>query len=148
MPDKLILNVDGASRGNPGPAAIGVTIKDIYNRLLATVSERIGITTNNQAEYRALIAGLKRALALGAKQVVIRSDSELMVRQLQGSYRVKNEDLKPLYLEVRRLLARMESIQISSIPREQNKEADKLCNQALDAAPVPENEAPQQGKMI
>lgn len=130
--NKFILNVDGASRGNPGPAAIGVTIKDENNRLIEAVSMRIGITTNNQAEYRALITGLKKAISLGAREVTARSDSELMVRQLQGSYRVKNADLKPLYTEVVKLACSLSGFQISSIPRGQNREADKLANLALD----------------
>jgi ribonuclease HI len=130
--DKLILNVDGASRGNPGPAAIGVTLKDENKRLVATISQKIGIMTNNQAEYRALIAGLKKAVSLGAKQVVVNSDSELMVKQLLGRYRVKAADLKPLYSEVTALAYSLAGFQIVSVPREQNREADKLANLALD----------------
>jgi ribonuclease HI len=132
LPDKIILNVDGASRGNPGPASIGVTLKDDRNKLVDSIAECIGRTTNNQAEYRALIAGLKKALSLGARQVIIRSDSELMVKQLLGLYRVKKEELKPLYAEVKQLTRSLESFQITAIPREQNREADKLANRALD----------------
>ncbi len=133
MTEKLILNVDGASRGNPGPAAIGVTIKDENQQLIASISECIGQTTNNQAEYRALIAGLKKAISLGARQVVVNSDSELMVKQLLGLYRVKKEELKPLHEEVRRLAGTLANFKIGSIPRELNREADKLANRALDA---------------
>jgi ribonuclease HI len=129
---KLILNVDGASRGNPGPASIGVTLKDENNTLVACISEKIGHTTNNQAEYSALIAGLKKAISLGAREVQVRSDSELMVRQMLGIYRVKKEDLKPLHQEVKRLVGLLAGFQISSIPRELNREADKLANKALD----------------
>jgi ribonuclease HI len=129
---KLFLNVDGASRGNPGPAAIGVTVKDENNRLLASISETIGNTTNNQAEYRALIAGLEKAINLGAKEVVVNSDSELLVKQLQGHYRVKNAELKSLYLEVVKLAYSLASFRIAAIPRELNREADKLANMALD----------------
>jgi len=129
---KIIINTDGASRGNPGPAAIGVTLKNSQEEMVAEISEKIGITTNNQAEYRALIAGLKKALSLGAREVEIRADSELMVRQMLGQYRVKNEDLKPLFEEARKLLGGMISFKFSAIPRERNKEADKLANQALD----------------
>jgi ribonuclease HI len=129
---RIIINTDGASRGNPGPAAIGVTLKNGKEELVAVVSEKIGITTNNQAEYRALIAGLKKALSLGAREVVIRADSELMVRQLSGQYRVKNADLKPLYEEARKLLGGLVSCKVEAIPRERNKEADNLANQALD----------------
>jgi ribonuclease HI len=136
LPDIIILNVDGASRGNPGPAAIGVTLKDAQNRTIDSISQTIGETTNNQAEYRALIAGLKKAISLGARQVTVRSDSELMVRQILGVYRVKKEELKPLHLEARQLAGKLESFKIMSIPREQNKEADKLCNQALDGGSI------------
>jgi ribonuclease HI len=132
MPDRIIMHVDGASRGNPGPAAIGVTIKDEHRTLIATISEYIGETTNNQAEYRALIRGLKKAVSLGAKQVVAHSDSELMVKQLTGLYRVKKEELKPLHAEVKRLAAALEKFSILAIAREKNREADGLANKALD----------------
>jgi ribonuclease HI len=132
LPDKIILNVDGASRGNPGPSSIGVTLKDSQNRLVESISECIGRTTNNQAEYRALIAGLKKAISLEARQVIVRSDSELMVKQLKGLYRVKKEELKPLHAEVKQLARGLESFQITAIPREENREADKLANRALD----------------
>jgi len=132
LTDLLILNVDGASRGNPGPAAIGVTLKDKNNQIVAEISETIGRTTNNQAEYRAVIAGLKKAQALGAREVVVRSDSELMVRQVTGVYRVKKPELLPLYQEVRRLAGAFAVFKIGNVPREQNREADSLANQALD----------------
>lgn len=133
MTDKIIINVDGASRGNPGPAAIGVTLKDETSNLLASISEMIGRTTNNQAEYQALIAGLKKAISLGARQVEVKSDSELIVRQMLGVYRVKKEELKPLREEARKLAGSLAAFKITSIPREENREADKLANQALDA---------------
>jgi ribonuclease HI len=133
MTSKIIINVDGASRGNPGPAAIGVTLKDEKAQTVASISEAIGQTTNNQAEYRALIAGLKKALSLGAKQVEVRSDSELIVRQMLGIYRVKKEELKPLHEEARKLAGSFTGFRIKSVPREENKEADKLANQALDS---------------
>ena len=131
-PELLRLFVDGGSRGNPGPAAIGVTLKNADEELVTVISEKIGITTNNQAEYRALIAGLKKALSLGAKEVVIRVDSELVVKQLLGQYRVKNANLKPLYEEAKRLVGGLANCQITAIPRERNREADNLANQALD----------------
>jgi len=130
---KLFVNVDGAARGNPGPAAIGVTLKDEHRKLIATISECLGDTTNNQAEYRALISGLKRAISLGATQVQVYSDSELMVRQINGIYRVKKEELKLLHAQARRLAGRLEGFKITSIGREKNREADLLANQALDA---------------
>ncbi len=132
--NKVILNVDGASRGNPGPAAIGVTIKDENLFVIATISEKIGETTNNQAEYRALIAGLKKAISLGCRQILVRSDSELLVRQVQGKYRVKNAQLRPLYEEVVKLAYSLSDFDMTSVPREQNREADKLANLALDSA--------------
>ena len=101
---RVTINADGASRGNPGPAAIGATVKDEQGKLLSAISARIGRTTNNQAEYRALIAALKEAIRLGATGIDIHLDSELLVRQLTGRYRVKHPALKPLYEETRRLL--------------------------------------------
>ncbi len=130
--NKVILNVDGASRGNPGPAAIGVMIKNENREVIARISQTIGITTNNQAEYQALIAGLKKAISLGARQVIVNSDSELMVKQIQGSYRVKNADIKPLYSEVVELAYNLASFQIVCVPRERNREADELANKAFN----------------
>ncbi len=124
--------VDGASRGNPGRAAIGVIINDEQGELMARISQRIGTTTNNQAEYRAIIAALEKAIELGATHVVINSDSELVVRQLNGRYRVKNAHLKPLYQKIKQLQSSLEEFTITHIPREQNKEADRLANKALD----------------
>jgi ribonuclease HI len=128
---KLIINTDGLSKGNPGTAAIGATLKDERGKMLAKISECIGVTTNNVAEYRALIASLQKALKLGGKQVEIRSDSELMVRQLNGSYKIKSAGLRPLYLEAAQLLGQFEKASIKHIPREQNTEADKLANDAV-----------------
>ncbi len=129
--DRVIINADGASRHNPGPAAIGATIKDEQGRLLASISRRIGRATNNQAEYQALIAALEKAIGLGARRVDIRLDSELVVKQMKGRYRVKNAALRPLYLRVGELLSKLEGFSISSVPREQNAEADRLANAAL-----------------
>jgi ribonuclease HI len=131
--ETLIINVDGASRGNPGPAAVGITLKDEHSQLVAAISQKIGITTNNQAEYKAIIAALKKALSLGAKRIFVKSDSELMVRQMQGSYRVKKAELIPLHREAGRLSGCFESFTLVSIPREENREADKLANLALDS---------------
>ena len=129
--ERVIINTDGASRGNPGPAAIGATIKDERGKLIATISQPIGETTNNQAEYRAIIAALGKVVSLGASQVEIRADSELVVRQLIGRYRVKRASLRPLYQRAGQLLSQVESFTITHVPREQNKEADKLANNAL-----------------
>ena len=131
---KVIICTDGAARGNPGPAAIGVTIKDERGHLIAGISRCLGITTNNQAEYRAVIAALEEASRLGARHVELRSDSELVVRQLNGLYRVKNAALKPLHQRVKQLIATFEGFSAVCIPREQNAAADKLANKALDNA--------------
>ena len=128
---RVIINTDGASQGNPGPAAIGAIIKDEQGKVIATISQSIGHTTNNQAEYRAVIAALEKAIALGARQVDVRSDSELVVRQINGRYRVKKASLRPLYLRVGKLLSEFEGFTITHVPREQNKEADSLTNAAL-----------------
>jgi ribonuclease HI len=130
--NKVIIYADGAARGNPGPAAIGVTIKDEPGRLIARISRRIGITTNNQAEYRAIIAALEKAISLGTRQVEVKSDSELVVKQINGQYKVKKITLRPLYQKVIQLIGSLEGFTISYIPRQQNAEADKLANKALD----------------
>ncbi len=130
----IVIWVDGAARGNPGPAAIGAVIKDEHGATLARISQRIGKTTNNQAEYRALIAALEKAVQLGARRVSVYSDSELVVRQITGRYRVKKAELKPLFQKVTQLQSRLESFSIGHIPRRQNTEADRLTNAALDAA--------------
>jgi len=129
--DRVIINADGASRHNPGPASIGATIKDEQGHLLVSISRSIGWATNNQAEYRALIAALEKAIGLGARQVDIRLDSELVVKQMKGQYRVKNAALRPLYLRVAELLSQFESFTITNVPRAQNAEADSLANKAL-----------------
>ncbi|MBA7703759.1 Bifunctional protein [subsurface metagenome] len=129
---KAVIFADGASRGNPGPAAIGATIKDKRGKLITFISQRIGRATNNQAEYRAIIAALEEAIRLGAKQVDIKTDSELIVKQINGEYRVKKATLKPLYQQVKQLQGLLKSFTITHIPRQQNIEADKLANKALD----------------
>jgi len=132
--DKAIIYTDGASRGNPGPAAIGAVIKDGQGRVLARISRRIGRTTNNQAEYQAIVAALEKALGLGVATVEVKSDSELAVRQINGRYRVKNTGLRPLHQRVGELRSLFQGFSIASIPRRQNAEADRLCNAALDEA--------------
>ena len=128
---RVIIFTDGVSRGNPGPAAIGATIKDEQGKVVATISQGIGRTTNNQAEYRAIIAALENAIRLGANQVDMYSDSELVVRQINGRYRVKKASLKPLYQKVKQLQSQLEGFTITHIPRQQNTEADSLANMAL-----------------
>lgn len=129
--ERVIIATDGASRGNPGPAAIGATIKDGQGKLIARISRHIGTATNNQAEYQAVIVALNEALRLGARKVDISMDSELVVRQLSGRYRVKNAVLKALYQEVKQLQGRLEALTVTHIPRSQNREADQLANMAL-----------------
>ena len=131
MIERVVIHADGASRGNPGQAAIGATIKDGEGRLLASLSQRIGRATNNQAEYRAVIAALERALKLGAAEADIYLDSELVVKQINGRYRVRNAALKPLYRQVKELTASLKGFRISHIPRRQNAGADGLANRAF-----------------
>ena len=128
---RLVIFTDGAAEPNPGPAAIGVIIKDEQGRLVASISRRIGHATNNQAEYRAIIAALERAISLGVNRVEMHSDSELVVKQINGKYRVKKPALKPLHQRVKQLVGSLESFTITHIPREQNTEADNLAHLAL-----------------
>jgi ribonuclease HI len=123
-----------APRGEPRPAAIGAVISTTRGRERHRISETIGRTTNNQAEYRAAVAGLEAALALGARHVELRMDSELVVRQTDARYKVRNPGLKPLAARVRDLRWRLESLRAVSIPRRENTLADALANQALDRA--------------
>ncbi len=129
---RWLVFVDGASRGNPGPASIGAVIIDPAGREAHTVSRRIGRATNNEAEYQAAIAGLEAALALGARDLELRMDSELVVRQLEFRYKVRNARLKPFFARLLELRRRFDALQVTSIPREQNKRADSLANLALD----------------
>jgi ribonuclease HI len=130
--NKLIICADGAARGNPGPAAIGATLKDEKGTSVAHISRRIGVTTNNQAEYRAIIAALEKAISLGARHVELKSDSELVVKQINGRYKVKKAVLRSLYQKVIQLIGSLEGFSIAYIPREKNREADNLANKALD----------------
>ena len=114
---KVVIFTDGAAEPNPGPAAIGAVIKDTQGKLIAQISRRIGTTTNNQAEYRAVIAALEEALKLGATHVKLNSDSELVVRQITGIYRVKKAELKPLYRQVKQLQGLLQGLTITHIPR-------------------------------
>jgi ribonuclease HI len=130
---RLIIHVDGGARGNPGPAAIGAVVSTPDGDVLDEASERIGETTNNVAEYRALLLGLERARALGATEVEVINDSELVARQLQGAYKVKHAGLRQLYDQAMEALERFERWSVRSVPREQNAHADRLVNAALDA---------------
>ena len=130
--DTWVVYSDGASRGNPGRAAIGAVVIDPAGKERHRVSEAIGVTTNNVAEYRALVAALEAALALGARRVEARMDSELIVRQAIGRYRVKNPGLIPYHNRVLALRSRFGEVVFRHVPRAENKLADALANQALD----------------
>lgn len=130
---KLVLNVDGGARGNPGPAAIGVVVAAPDGTVVEELSETIGVATNNVAEYTAVLRGLERAGALGASEVEIVGDSELIARQIDGAYKVKHPALRPLYEEVRATLRGFERWSIRNVPRAENARADLLVNRALDA---------------
>ena len=126
------MHVDGGARGNPGPAAIGAVVSTPEGEVLDEASAVIGETTNNVAEYRGLLLGLERARALGATEVDVVNDSELVARQLSGAYKVKHAGIKPLHREAMDALAVFERWSIRSVPREQNARADELVNRALD----------------
>jgi ribonuclease HI len=130
---KLVVNVDGGARGNPGPAAIGVSVRDGEGNVIDEFAERIGDATNNVAEYRAVLAGVRRATELGATELELVSDSELVARQLTGAYKVKHEAMKPLYSRARAALEPFgDRWRIRNVPRAQNARADALVNEALD----------------
>ena len=133
--DTWVVYTDGASRGNPGPASYGAVVFDAEGKEKHRISQAIGVTTNNVAEYRGLIAGLEAALALGARRVEVRMDSELIVRQAIGRYRVKHPGLIPLHQRLLALRPSFDEVIFRHVPREQNKIADALANQALDAPP-------------
>ena len=132
-PADVVVNADGGARGNPGPAGIGAVVRDARGRVLGEVAEGIGETTNNDAEYRAVIAGLERARALGARRVRVLADSQLVVAQLNGAWKVRQAHLRPLWTEARRLAAGFERVTFEHVPRERNRAADALANRAMDA---------------
>lgn len=129
---KLRMFTDGASRGNPGEAGIGVLIEDESGHIVKKLARYLGKATNNQAEYTALIDGLKAAAELGAEEVSIFADSELVVKQMKGEYKVKNADLQEKHGEAKRVAAGFKKVYYTYIPREKNKEADALANEAID----------------
>ncbi len=132
MPDRLVVNVDGGARGNPGPAAIAAVVATPEGEPVERTGKPIGPATNNVAEYRALLLGIERAQALGAREVELIGDSELVVKQVKGEYRVKDAGLRPLHAEVRAALERFDRWSIRHVRREQNGEADSLVNETLD----------------
>ncbi len=136
MPGRFFLYTDGAARGNPGPAAVGAVLyregADGPERV-GEVSRAIGVATNNVAEYRAVIDGLELASSFLPEELILRADSQLLVRQLNGDYRVKAAGLRPLFQQVRARLGRIPRVRVEHVPREENAEADALANAALDA---------------
>ena len=136
MPEKIRLTIftDGGARGNPGSAGIGAVIKDEQGRLLAFVSRYIGRATNNQAEYQAVLAAMEEAQRFSPAAIDFFLDSELVARQLSGAYKVKNRELAPLFVKVHNAGLSCPKIVYHHVPREQNREADKLVNQAIDQA--------------
>jgi len=134
---EIVLHFDGASRGNPGPAAYGVVAESLDGAPVAAFSKFLGEATNNQAEYEGLLAALEFARSNGYTRLRILSDSELLVRQMNGQYKVKSDGLKPLWERARRAAAAFESCSFRHVPREENREADRLANRALDGALTP-----------
>ena len=136
-PKRLTIYVDGASRGNPGPAAVGVVIKDEKGATMLKVSSSIGRATNNQAEYSALVMALQEARKLGADHVYINTDSQLMSEQINGNYKVRNAHIRPLFEKAMQLLTAFQYYSIDYIPRYLNSEADALANEALNKLKKP-----------
>jgi len=134
QPPEVIVHIDGASRGNPGPAAYGVVMESTEGFRLGAFSGYLGKTTNNVAEYQGLLAALEHALSKNYLRIQVRTDSQLLALQIKGVYKVKNPGLKPLREQARQLIARFESFSIEHVPRERNREADRLANLAMDAA--------------
>ena len=130
---QLTIFSDGGARGNPGPAGAGAVILDADGKVLAELHEYLGETTNNQAEYRAMIMALKAAKKMSPASVAVFADSELVVKQINGEYRVKDEGLKPLFKELMSLLGDFSDYKVTHVRREKNKHADKLANKAIDS---------------
>lgn len=132
MSKRVVIHTDGASRGNPGDAGIGVVMHSESGDVVQEFGRFLGTTTNNVAEYTALVEALKAALQWGAEEVVVRSDSELMVKQMRGEYKVRNQGLMPLFVEARRLFLRFKHWRIEHVPREMNRRADELANMSIE----------------
>jgi ribonuclease HI len=132
---RLVVHVDGGSRGNPGPGAAAAVLTDDTGAVVDRRGERLGVVTNNVAEYRALLLGLRRARELGATEVEVVNDSELIAKQVNGQYKVKHADMKPLHAEAREALGGFERWTVRTVRREQNAEADALVNATLDREP-------------
>jgi ribonuclease HI len=132
---RLVVHVDGGARGNPGPAAAAAVVSTPDGDVLDEAQQTLGVATNNVAEYRGLLLGLERARALGATEVEVVNDSELVAKQVNGQYKVKHPDMKPLHAQARAALEGFDRWTVRSVPRAQNAAADALVNAALDAAP-------------
>lgn len=130
----MTIYTDGGSRGNPGPAGYGVRVEDANGEVIDRFSRAVGIATNNVAEYKGLLAALEWAAARGHHEIRVRSDSELLVRQMKGEYRVRNPGLQPLYAEAQALVRRIGRVVFEHVRRELNRDADALANEAMDAA--------------
>ncbi len=154
MIDTIIIRTDGAARGNPGPGGVGIVISDQTGRVLEEAGEYIGEATNNVAEYKGLILGLDKAARFRAKEAKVFLDSELLVNQLNGTYKVKNAGLKGLYARAQELLSRYERVFVGHVPRAENAEADRLANEAIDRFIAGETETrevadvPEQGSLF
>jgi ribonuclease HI len=154
--DGIVAYCDGGSRGNPGPAGFGVYIQDSAGKVLAELSQYLGAHTNNFAEYSALLAALEFAIANGHRSLRVISDSELMVKQMKGQYRVNSPELRPLYEEARRRVPQLDHFQIQHVLREKNRHADRLANVAMDRGmgrapappPDPAPQSPQKAVML
>ncbi len=129
---KLIIHTDGGARGNPGPAGIGAVLKNESGEIVAEISKFLGVATNNQAEYQAVVQAIRKAKELKAKELDFYLDSELVVKQLNREYKVKNEKLAPFFVEIYNTSMEFDKVRFFHVPREQNKEADRLANIAMD----------------
>ena len=143
---KAVLFTDGGARGNPGPAGIGVVLKDAAGEVIGEIAEGIGVATNNVAEYSALIAGLELALDKGVTDIDVFMDSELVISQLKGEWKIKNDRLRTLAVRARALLNRFETHKLEHVRRELNSDADKLANQGMDAAMLDDGEIEMPGQ--
>ncbi len=130
---KVVVHVDGGARGNPGPAAAAAVVSSVDGEVLDESAETLGVATNNVAEYRGLLLGLMRAKELGATEVEVVNDSELVAKQVNGQYKVKHPDMKPLHAAATAVLGEFAAWRVRSVPRAQNAHADALVNRALDA---------------
>jgi ribonuclease HI len=133
---KITIETDGASRGNPGLAGAGIIIKDSQGRRIETIGKFLGVTTNNQAEYRALIEGLRAAKRHNPDEITVQMDSELVVKQMTGKYRVRHPEMLPLYLEATELVSEFSKVEFVHVMREKNPGADEVANMAIDSRMV------------